>query len=120
MEQKQTENNLIPIDSSDALERIGGDPSFLEELLNLYFEEFTTKSDELCKAIETKDFKAIQELGHSLKGSSANLSLLALQKTSYEMEMAGREKDIEKAKSTFVLLKDDCERLKEFLAKKMN
>jgi len=117
MEQAQTENELIPIDIPDALERIGGDQSFLDELLNLYFEEFELKSDELRKALEKDDFKSIQELSHGLKGSSANLSLLALQKASYEMEMAGREKNIEKAKESFLLLGNEFKRLKEFLKK---
>jgi len=35
-----------PIDLSSVLERIGGDESFLKELLNLYIEDFSEKFEE--------------------------------------------------------------------------
>lgn len=86
------------IDLSSALERIGGDESFLRELLNIYCEEFQTKFTELKEAVANADFASIQALGHSLKGSSANLSLVELQKIAYSLEIAGREKDAAKSR----------------------
>ncbi|TET66084.1 MAG: Hpt domain-containing protein, partial [Candidatus Aminicenantes bacterium] len=81
-EEKYSKKDIPPIDYLSALERVGGDKSFLEELLNLYFEDFSEKYGQLQKAIEQKKFDLIHELGHSLKGSSANLSLTFLQETS--------------------------------------
>ena len=93
---EETQN--IPIDYPSALERIGNDESFLKELLELYVMDFEAKQDELNSAINGMNFTSIQEIGHSLKGSSANLSLTFLQKASYELEEAGKDGDIEKAK----------------------
>ncbi len=117
-EEKYPEKDIPPIDYPSVLERIGGDKSFLKELLNLYFEDFSEKYGQLQKAIEQKKFDLIHELGHSLRGSSANLSLTFLQETSFHMEVAGRERNVEKAKKALALLEQDFKRLKDFLSKK--
>jgi HPt (histidine-containing phosphotransfer) domain-containing protein len=105
-----------PINRAEALERIGGDPDFLNELLGIYSDEFVLRVKELRAAVNGQEFKTIQELGHSLKGSSANLSLPVLQQAAMDIEMAGREKNIQKAKNSFAELEKEFERLKEYLA----
>ncbi len=117
VEEKYPKKDIPPIDYPSVLERIGGDKSFLKELLNLYFEDFSEKYERLQKALEQKNFELIRELGHGLKGSSANLSLTFLQETSRHLEMAGRERNLEKAKKASALLEQEFIRLKDFLSK---
>jgi len=105
-----------PIDYESALDRTGGDREFLKELLDLYIQEFEGSLRELQKAIHTHDFKGIKETGHSLKGSSGNLSLPRLQKTSSEIEISGDTKDISRAKGLIKELEEEFERLKEFIS----
>jgi HPt (histidine-containing phosphotransfer) domain-containing protein len=104
-----------PIDYVEVLERIGGDKCFLGELLKIYFEEFNEKRPLLQAAIEQGDFTQIQELGHSLKGASANLSLTLLKKASFSLEVAGREKKIAQAQNAFRTLEFEFQRLKDHL-----
>jgi HPt (histidine-containing phosphotransfer) domain-containing protein len=104
MSESKDSNATQPIDMSSALERIGGDESLLQELINIYIEDFLEKNDLLRKAIEHRDFITIKEIGHSLKGSSGNLSLNHLQVTSSQIEMAGKEEDIERARYHFQVL----------------
>jgi HPt (histidine-containing phosphotransfer) domain-containing protein len=106
-----------PINYGEVLERIGGDIPFLLDLLNLYFSEFAEKQHHLRDAIERSDFKLIQELGHSLKGSSANLSLQSLQKTAYALELSGKERRVDDARSALRSLDSELLRLKEYLEK---
>ena len=103
-EEKYSEKVNTPIAYQAALERVGGDESFLGELLALYFEDFPQKIEKLQVAIENKKFELIRKLGHSLKGSSATLSLTFLQEASCQMEMAGGDKDIVKANKALALL----------------
>ncbi len=117
-EEKYPKKDIPPVDYPSVLERIGGDKSFLEELLNLYLEDFSEKYEQLQKAIEQKKFDLIHELGHSLRGSSANLSLTFLQETSFHLEVAGRERNVEKAKKALALLEQEFKKLKDFLSKK--
>ena len=84
----------------------------------MYLEEFPERHTQLQEAIQQKEFNLILELGHSLKGSSANLSLIFLQEASFQMEMAGKERDIEKAKKALSLLEQEFKRLKDFLSPK--
>ena len=97
---------------------MGGDESFLSELLALYFEDFPQKIEKLQMAIEQKNFELIRKLGHSLKGSSATLSLTFLQEASSQMEMAGGDKDIVKANKALVFLRQEFKRLEDYLSEK--
>jgi len=117
-EKKYPKKDIPPIDYSSSLERVGGNKSFLMELLDLYLDEFPEKHTQLQDAIQQNKFDLILELGHSLKGSSANLSLIFLQEASFQMEMAGKERDIEKAKKALSLLEQEFKRLKDFLSPK--
>lgn len=113
----RNEQNSKIIDYSSALERVGGDASFLKELIDLYIEDFGEKFVQLQKAVEQENLDQVKEIGHSLKGSSGNLSLPSLQEASYQMEMAGKEKNIEKAKKALTLLDKEFRQLNEFLIK---
>ncbi len=104
-----------PIDVSSVLERIGGDASFLQDLLDLYCREFHEKKQLLEDALARGDSTQIQEVGHSLKGASANLSLIPLQKLALAIELAGREKDLVNARNAIMALEPEFQRLKAFL-----
>jgi len=106
-----------PINKAEALERVGGDESFLEELLTIYQEEFTAKSPALAEALANGDAKAIREIGHYLKGASANLSLTGLQAAAWTIEKSGAESKIEDAKTAYPILLAEYERLKKYLGK---
>lgn len=108
------ETGLIDMDS--VLERIGGDESFFQELLDIYIEDFLEKYIHLERAIAQSDFNNIKEIGHSLKGSSGNLSLTSLHETAYSIELSGRENDIERAKLMFDRLQEEFKKLKNFLS----
>ena len=95
---------------------MGGDGDFLAELLALYDQQFAAVKSGLAEAIERRDAVQIRELGHSLKGSSANLSLPGLQEAAYALEKAGESGDIPAAREAFVRLEREYTRLKDFLA----
>ncbi len=101
MAEKRNPNETLPIDLVSVLERIGGDESFLNQLIDIYIKEFVAKYEHLRKAVKQRDFKAIERIGHSLKGSSGNLSLKGLYDISSDLEVSGKEKDIEQ--TTFLL-----------------
>jgi HPt (histidine-containing phosphotransfer) domain-containing protein len=104
-----------PIDLASVLERIGGDESFLQELIDVYVDDFIEKYAQLKQAIEQEEYNTIKEVGHSLKGASGNLSLTDLQETSYNLELSGKEENIEQAKQSFLRLGEEFKRLKDLL-----
>ena len=105
-----------PIDMEDALARIGGDEDFLRELLELYVEDFSSRYVLLDKAVRGGDLKAVAELGHTIKGSSANLSLPSLRKQAFNLEKAGKNGDLGKARTSLAALGTVFRKLKVFIA----
>lgn len=112
-----TLNKPYPIDLGEVLDRIGGDTSFLKDLLKIYFLEYDEKKRILEGAIARQDYIQVGELGHSLKGSSANLGLPRLQKVAFSLEMAGRDKKMDLAKEAARALELEVQNLKVFLEK---
>lgn len=113
---KELPSKNSPIDFSSALARIGNDKSFLAELLSLFKMDYEAKIESLKAAINQGDFTSIRELGHSLKGASANLSLTFLQKAAFDMENAGKEKNMGLAKSALNTLGQEFQNLQDYLA----
>jgi len=119
MDEKKDNPTKVPIDLESALDRTGNDEEFLYELINIYVDDYEDKKEELKSAIEEENYSQIQEIGHSLKGSSANLSLTYMQAASLEMEMAGREKNLETAKAALKKLETEFEQVKNYFADKL-
>ncbi|MBN1940417.1 MAG: Hpt domain-containing protein [Candidatus Aminicenantes bacterium] len=105
-----------PLNRAEALERVGGDEAFLEELLSIYQEEFAEKSPALAEALANQDAKSVREIGHYIKGASANLSLPGLQAASFDIEKAGADGRLEDAKAAYQTLLSEYDRLKKHLA----
>ncbi len=97
MKGKKNLGKTFPIDLASVMERVGGDEAFLGQLIDIYIEDFAVKYGLLRKAVEQRDFKSIEMIGHSLKGSSGNLSLDGLYETSSEIEISGKKKEIQRA-----------------------
>ena len=106
-----------PIDYPSALERTGGDEEFLCELLDMYISEFGPLYQQMKDAVDSSDFDSVRELAHSLKGASANLSLIELQETSYKLEISGKEADPDAARENLALLENEFKKLQDHLEK---
>jgi two-component system sensor histidine kinase/response regulator len=107
--------NPPPILRDEVLERLGGDADFLDELLELYRKELTAKRKAVGKALAKRDKHALRELGHGLKGASASLSLPGMSEAAFALETAGREGDIDAARTALEKLDAEFARLEAFL-----
>jgi len=116
MPESVNSEKLGPIDFDAVLNRIDGDTSFLKELLDIYLREYAGKKQLLEEAIARKDFTQVCELGHSIKGASANLSLTRLQQVALSLETAGKAKLLESAQEAALNLETEVQALKAFLA----
>ena len=99
------------INYPEALARMGGDEKFLSELIELYIADFVIRLQLLNEAIADGNFDQIFYQAHTLKGSSANLSLKGLQELAMRMETAGKEKDPQAAHSVFQEMKREFRNL---------
>lgn len=95
---------------NEVLARLGGDAAFLEELLDLYGSEFEKYAADLETALARKDFPSLREIGHTLKGASANLSLPSLQAAALDAERAGRDGDAPRGRAAVAALRKEFAR----------
>jgi HPt (histidine-containing phosphotransfer) domain-containing protein len=104
-----------PLDLDDALPRVDGDLEFLSSLLDLFAEDFETRAAGLGAALERGDLAAAADLGHAIKGASANLGLPFLHAHALELEKTARANDSRAAKAAFSSLQKEYRRLREYL-----
>lgn len=109
------DKNIFDIDN--ALERIGNDREFLKELINIFREEFYSRIEQLKQAVSKKKFEAIKEIGHCLKGASANMSFVSLQRLSQQLEISGKDKNLSQAADLIPLLEKEFRKLQQHLKK---
>lgn len=84
------------IDINDALGRIGGNEGLYKKLLTRFTEG--NYLDAICEALEKGDMEESARAAHTLKGVSANLSLVKIQTLSIELEHAIKENSDHSAK----------------------
>ncbi len=108
----------IPLDLTSALDSTGGDMDFLKELLDMFIGGFEEKYTEIKNAVKLKDDVLVQKLAHSLKGSSGSLGLTPLQETFFQLETAGRERDLSDTEKSIELLLTQFNELKTYLSLK--
>jgi len=105
----------FPIDVADALARVGDDRDFLKELMDIYTADLATRIAGLREALARGDLKAVEQLGHAIKGSSANLSLPLLRDRASAIEIAGKNGSAPKAQANLQGLEKEFQRLREHL-----
>ena len=77
------------IDADDALKRVGGNEGLYKKLLTRFVDG--NYMDALDSAIQSGDMEESASAAHTLKGVSANLSLVKVQSVSVELEHAIKE-----------------------------
>lgn len=77
------------IDIDDALRRIGGNETLYKKLLSRFIDG--NYLDLMSDAVGSGDMEASARMAHTLKGVSANLSLVKVQSVSTELEHAIKE-----------------------------
>ncbi|PKP57109.1 hypothetical protein CVT91_11420 [Candidatus Atribacteria bacterium HGW-Atribacteria-1] len=100
-----------------ALEMVDGDKEFLKELVEIFISDYPQKLTKIYQAIKEKDFKAISEAAHSLKGASGNLSLARVYKLSFELEKMAKDRVLKDIGKVYQDLKEELEKFKEFTSR---
>ena len=98
-----------------ALERLGGDEQFLNELLMDLIEQIDDTLDNIKQAIAEEDFDNLKTLSHSLKGASANLNVSRMASHFLQLEGLGMENTVDGASDLIELVTKDRNDLEAFL-----
>ena len=89
------------------------DEEFISELLDIFLDDMPRQLELLRRAVESQDAESAAKTAHRMKGSSGNLGADPLSDLCQQMEVSGRNGEIEPA-----LLNDidsEWNRVKDFL-----
>ena len=105
------------IDLKDVLERVQDDKELLDELFDIYQEDFVIKRKALGEAIAAHDIVKIKEIAHSMKGSSGNISAKPLHAACLQLEMLAKEGKTDGMQEVVLTIDGYFEGIKVFAAK---
>ena len=77
------------IDHTAALEICDGDEDLLHEIAEIFLEDGPRRIEKLTRGIEEKDWKAVREAAHLMKGSALNLAAGSFRLANQSLERAG-------------------------------
>ncbi len=115
--QSKIDNEITPnssgvINLKELLNSLDNDKKLLQEIVIDYFEVVNNYINEIETAISAENYEEIEINAHSLKGSSLNFAANQFAEVTNKIEIAGKEENIEVAKSAFPKLKDEFEKVK--------
>ena len=97
-------NHLSLLNLAVALERVGGDRELLEEVAQLFLDDYPNSVTEIKEALAAGDPKGVERGAHSLKGAVANFGADSVVETAFALELAGRNGDLTTAPEQFTRL----------------
>jgi HPt (histidine-containing phosphotransfer) domain-containing protein len=83
------------LDEDDFMERVQGDTDLFFELLDIFINDFYPKRQSLKEAIANKDCLTVEHVSHFLKGSCGNISAGPLRAIFHELEVKGKNNDLQ-------------------------
>ncbi|MBV6433764.1 MAG: hypothetical protein IANPNBLG_03983 [Bryobacteraceae bacterium] len=90
-------SQLAVLDRSIALSRVGGDTELLQEMAQLFLEEYPSQLSLIRAAVQARDAKALERSAHSLKGSIGNFGAESAHQAAFALEMIGRQGNLDQA-----------------------
>ncbi len=100
------------INLKELLKNIDNDQELFEELITIYLDESKDLLEGVESAIKTENYASLKLNAHSLKGSSQNFGSNQFAQVAAEIELAGKEENIEVAKCALPKLKEEFEKVK--------
>lgn len=110
-EGKPADSSSDVLDLAAALARMEGDRELLEEIGQLFAEEYPKNLGEIRAAVNACDAQRLHRVAHSLKGASANLGANRVSKAALELELLARAGDLANAPELLQKLEREIERL---------
>ncbi len=122
-------NNVVPrkpeaslIEPSEArevfdkkmlLELLDGDEPLFREILGMFLKDAPTQINRMQGQLKEEDLAGLELQAHSLKGVALNVGGNALQKAALEIELAARNRELERARGLFEKIQKEFERFKK-------
>ncbi|MDY6836714.1 MAG: response regulator [Thermodesulfobacteriota bacterium] len=98
------------------LQRLEGNETLCNELLGIFLEDTPGQLEKLKQAVVDNDASQVAFSAHAIKGASANIGAEALEEIAYQLEVAGKDQNMDKAQSFVGKLEGRFEDLMKILS----
>ena len=98
-------------DKAELLDRVGDDEELVDDLIELYLEDYPSKIEDIKNNLSSGDGAAVSAAAHGIKGSSANLSFNSVAEFAKQIEFAGKENNLDEAAARFIDLEAEIVKL---------
>ena len=112
----QTQSDEEIVDWRDLADRTDDDESLIKDMVKVWLVENHASVAALAEAIKTKNAEEISSLAHAIKGSAATISVNFLVQAALQLEIAGKEGNLENAEAMFADMQRECEKVKSFVS----
>jgi CheY-like chemotaxis protein len=89
------------VDRVELLERLGGDPELVAEVIGLFVADMPAQLAAIRSAVERRDPEALRKAAHGLKGAAGNLSAPGLVEAAHILERIGTEARMDAAEAAW-------------------
>ncbi|GEM_PF-4061518 len=103
-------------DRAALLERLGGDDSLVEGIIQVFRDSMPPLVLSLQEALEEGNLVKASRQAHQLKGAAGNVGAMALHKVTHQLEKWASQGDPQRAVSSFERLKSEFERFLQHVA----
>ncbi|KPA12752.1 multi-sensor hybrid histidine kinase [Candidatus Magnetomorum sp. HK-1] len=107
--QQQSENTTALFDYEELMDRIGNDQAVYESTVRFFKTHVVELLEQAKTAVNNRNPKEIESIGHTIKGVAANMSAKAIAETALELEYAGKENRLEKTDDLIKILNEQFE-----------
>jgi HPt (histidine-containing phosphotransfer) domain-containing protein len=104
-----------PIDMAEVMELLDGDKELLIECFDEFLSDMPQTLAEIQNAIEQKNALNLDEAAHKLKGSLRYMGAAQAADVAYQLEIMGKEQNLELSDDAFKTLSYECEKVKKFM-----
>ncbi len=99
----------IVFDKDMALNIIGGDEDLLREIVEIFIIDVPQQISEIKEAVNSRNGDALEKSSHKLKGAVSNFGENATFKTSFKLEVMGKENRFDNIEEVYGTLVKDVE-----------
>ncbi|MGQ9486633.1 MAG: ATP-binding protein [Armatimonadota bacterium] len=104
-----------PIDSDFLMEMTGGDPAFTQAVLEEFLKTVPPLMEEIEQAVMGGDSSQLARAAHTIKGSARAVGAQRFSDIAYELEMAGKNQNLQDAPTWVAIMHEEWQRLSDYI-----
>jgi len=102
-------------DKNMLLDRLEGDKELFKEIVGMFLGDAPLQMEKIKQSLQEGNSAQIESQAHGLKGAAMNIGGNGLQAVAFEMEVSGKNGDLDKARPLMDKLDEEFARLKKAL-----